>query len=54
MNKQYTKTKNTNVLQAGNNFKAIINDKNAKITTMRFPSCSYVEFKKETVQFSAN
>lgn len=44
MNKQYTKQKNTNVVQTDNNFKPIINDKNANKTTMLYPPNNYLPF----------
>lgn len=36
-------TKNTHVLQTGNDFKPIINDKNANKTAMRFLPYNYLE-----------
>ena len=47
-------TKNTNDLHTGNNFKPIINDKNANKTIIRFLSAIIQNFFFEMLLFSVN
>ena len=47
-------TKNTNDLHTGNNFKPIINDKNANKTIIRFLSAIIQNFLFEMLLFSVN